>query len=89
MQQWSRTNDMRLNAKKMHEMTICFKQKPPKFDPILIDSVPVQSVESAKLVGVTIQKDLKWDENTDNILKKGPKEVLFPEKTQTGWYKQK
>ena len=60
-----------------HEMTICFKQKPPEFDPISIDSVPIQSVESAKLVGVTIQKDLKWDENTDKYTEKGPKEVYI------------
>ena len=77
IQQWSRTNDMRLNAKKTHEMTICFKQKRPKFDPILIDSAPVQSVESAKLVGVIIQKDLKWDENTNNILRKAQKRLYF------------
>ena len=49
----------------------------PKFDPILIDSAPVQSVESAKLVGVIIQKDLKWDENTNNILRKAQKRLYF------------
>ena len=77
IQRWSKDNDMRLNARKTHEMTICFKQNPPKFDPISIDKVPLQSVDSAKLVGVTLQSDLKWDENTDNILKKAQKRLYF------------
>ena len=69
-------------------MTICFKQNPPKFDPISIDKVPLQSVDSAKLVGVTLQSDLKWDENTDNILKKAQKRLYFFKETETSWRRQ-
>ncbi len=70
IQGWSDLNDMRLNAKKTHEMTICFKRNPPTFDPIIVGNEPVSSVGSAKLVGVTIQDYLKWDKNTHSILKK-------------------
>ena len=77
IQEWSKRNDMRLNGKKTHEMTICFKRNAPKFDPIKVGEAPVTSVTSAKLVGVTIQNDLKWDEHTDAILKKAQKRLYF------------
>ncbi len=66
--EWTSLNQMRLNAQKTHEMTISFTKTPPNFDPIKIDNSEVDSVKSAKLVGVTIQNDLKWGENTDVIL---------------------
>ena len=59
-------------------MTICFKRNPPEFDPITIEEQPVDSVTCAKLVGLLIQADLKWDANTDAILRKAPKKVLLP-----------
>ena len=58
-------------------MTICFKRNSPKYDPIIIGSEPVQPVESAKLVGVIIQNDLKWDKNTNAILQKAQKRLFF------------
>ena len=75
--EWSKQNDMRLNGKKTHEMTICFKRNPPEFDPITIEEEPVDSVTCAKLVGLLIQADLKWDANTDAILRKAPKRLYF------------
>ena len=74
---------MRLNAQKTHEMTISFAKNPPKFEPVKIENTAVESVKSAKLVGVTIQEDLKWDENTDTILKKAQKRPYFMKKLKS------
>ena len=68
---------MRLNAKKTHEMVISFKKSPPNLDPIVIDNQPIEIVESAKLVGVTLQSNLKWDIHTDNIFGKTEKRIYF------------
>ena len=76
---------MRLNGQKTHEMTLSFAQKPPNFDPVVIDNSPIEIVESAKLVGVTIQNDLKWDKNTDHILQKAQKRLFFMKKTEVSW----
>ena len=57
-------------------MTICFSRNKPDFEPITIDDEPVEMVKSAKIVGITIQHDLKWDMNTDAILKKTQKRLL-------------
>ena len=54
----------------------CFKRNSPKFDPIKVREDPVFSVTSEKLVGVSIQHDLKWDENTDAIQKKAQKRYI-------------
>ena len=74
---WTKENDMRLNARKTHEMTISFKKQKPKFDPILINNAQIESVTSANLVSVNLQSDLKWDINTQNILKKAEKRLFF------------
>ena len=45
-------------AKKTHEMTICFSGNKPDFETITIDDEPVEMVNNAKIVGITIQHDL-------------------------------
>ena len=66
-------------------MTISFAKNPPKpkFEPVKIENTAVESVKSAKLVGVTIQEDLKWNENTDTILKKAKKKLYFMKKLKS------
>ena len=73
-----------LMNKKIHEMTISFAKNPHKFEPVKIKNTAVESRKSAKLVGVTIQNDLKWDENTDSILKKRTKKTLLYELKASG-----
>ena len=58
-------------------MVISFKKSPPNLDPTVIDNQPIETVESAKLVGVTLQSNLKWDIHTDNILVKAEKRIYF------------
>ena len=74
---------MRLNALKTHELTINFSRSRPQFSPIKIDNIEIDTVNQAKLVGITIQDDLKWDHNTDNILNKARKRLFFMKKLKS------
>ena len=48
--EWTKRNDMRINATKTHEMTINFQRDRPSFPPIEIDGTPIKQVTTAKLV---------------------------------------
>ena len=63
-----KTNDMSINASKTNGMTICFA-KNQQFDDIKVEGTPIEIVQSAKLVGVHIQNDLKWNTHIDSVVK--------------------
>ena len=56
-----------LNPTKCKELVICFKKTPPSYGPIKIDGVQFERVSSAKVLGVTISNDLKWNDHVDTI----------------------
>ena len=68
---------MRLNTKKTHGMTISFTKAPPIFELIVIDATSIESVDSAKLVGVEIQIDLKWDKTAKKSCESPEKAFLY------------
>ena len=78
---WSRTNKLYLNAAKTKELRIDFRRAPPPLDPLTIDGTDIEVVSSAKLLGVTISCDLKWELHISNIHAK----ASSPPPTETGW----
>ena len=63
---WSRNNDMRINATKTKEMVICFclNGNHVAYIPrIVIDNNDIERVTQAKvgLLGVTLSSDLTWN----------------------------
>ena len=67
--EWTTTNDMNINKSKTNEMTISF-MKNKEYEPLSINGEPIESVETAKLVGVYIQSNLKWNTHVDFMIKK-------------------
>ena len=57
---WSSTK-FQLHPKKYKEMRISFSRSLPKYDNLLVDTDTVEIVDSLKLLGMTISKDLKWN----------------------------
>ena len=56
---------MELNHKKCKEMVISFlKYDVARLNPIYVSGLPVQSVSSFKLLGVTLSNDLTWNSGT-------------------------
>ena len=74
---WASSKDMRLNPSKCKELIISFShaREPP---PVLsIDGVPLDRVEYHKLLGLTLQSNLKWNIFIENITSKASKRLLF------------
>ena len=66
---WCEENDMVLNTRKCKQILICFWKKKPNFQQLTVNNYPVEHVNSAKLLGVMLSSDLKWNEHVAYIKK--------------------
>ena len=74
---WLSTNKFQLHLKKCKEMRISFSRSSPKYDNLLINTNTIEIVDSLKLLGMTINKDLKWNTHLDLLIKKAFKRLYF------------
>ena len=77
VEQWSKENDMILNPHKTKELVINFRRtaNPPPVK--TMDNQDIEQVSHSKLLGVTIQNDLKWTVHIDTTLVKASKRFHF------------
>jgi hypothetical protein len=66
---------MKLNASKTKEMRVNFSSSSPSYPPIVINNQTVSIVTHAKLLGVTISNDLKWNLYVNTVCKKASKRL--------------
>ena len=74
---WTNNTCMKINSKKSKEMVICFtpdNNVRNSIPSIVIDGNLVETVEYAKLLGVTLSNDLTWNRHVECIIKKAAKE---------------
>ncbi|CAB3981868.1 Hypothetical predicted protein [Paramuricea clavata] len=74
-EEWTCDNNMKLNASKTKEMRVNFSSSSPSYPPIVINNQIVNIVTHAKLPGVTISNDLKWNLHVSAICKKASKRL--------------
>ena len=74
---WSHSNHFQLNPTKCKELIVCFQKIPPPYSPITIDGMQFQRVSSAKVLGVTISNDLKWNDHVDTITSKAARRLYL------------
>ena len=67
---WCDSNFLILNVDKTKEMVIDFRKNKSTIPHITINNKIVERVDTFKYLGVVIDKELKWKQNTDNIIKK-------------------
>lgn len=67
---WSKDERMPLNEDKCKEIIIDFKENKHSFDPIVINNKDLSVVENAKILGVTISNDLKWNDHVEQAIEK-------------------
>ena len=77
IQRWSDNNLLRLHDDKCKELRIDFKKNNSIFPPIYVNGKPLEVVEEAKLLGLTITSDLKWNKHVSNIVSKCSKRLYL------------
>ena len=72
---WAKDNMMRFNATKTKEMVFDFRRinQPPS--KLTMDGVMIERVTEAKILGVTLQSDLKWNSHIASVIKKANKRL--------------
>ena len=60
-----------LNETKCKELQISFSRSVDPFEAVTINNKPIEVVTSAKLLGLTISNNLKWNAHIENVIKKG------------------
>ena len=76
--EWVESNNMELNGKKTKELRITFSNH--NFDlgeQLLIANTPINVVRKAKLLGLTISDNLKWNDHIQDICSKASKRLYF------------
>jgi hypothetical protein len=72
---WCGSNKMKLNPSKCFQMNVNFSRNPVSYLPLFIEGHKLLTTHEMKVLGVTIQDDLKWDKNVDNILKRSNSKI--------------
>ena len=66
---------MKLNIKKTKEFVVSFLKHTPSIDLLTVNNEPLQTVRTAKLLGVHLTSDLKWSAHIDYICAKSSKRL--------------
>ena len=74
---WSLQNHMKLNPKKTKEMCISFQHDNLDLSPLLIGEQIIETVQSHKVLGPTIQSNLKWNDHINSIVTKASKRLYI------------
>ena len=74
---WSAENLFQLNLEKTKELTISFRRSPEHFDPVTVDGIQIQATTSSKLLGLTINNTLTWNDHVDSLIKKAATKTYF------------
>ena len=77
--QWSTQNRVILNCDKCKELRISFVKDKPQFAPIVVNGYELESVTSAKLLGLIISSNLTWNEHLEisDVIKKASNRLYF------------
>ncbi len=80
LENWATQNIMELNTGKSKDMWIGFTRSRPAPPPppiISMGNEMIERVTKFKLLGVTMQSDLKWEPHVQDIFKKASKIIYF------------
>ena len=70
-------NKFHLHPQKCKELRISFTRDDLSYEDVSIDQTTLNTVESVKILGVTIQNNLKWNLHIKDTIKKASKRLYF------------
>ncbi len=74
---FAENDKMELNLRKCKEVMIDFQRDGSVITEIKVNDCILERVSSFKLLGLWIDKDLRWKSNTEYIVKKAAKRLYF------------
>ena len=77
LMEWCLLNDMKPNPGKCKAMQISFLHNPPPPLSLQISDAELEVVSSVKLIGVTIQNNLKWDQQVQKLITNGSRRLYI------------
>ena len=77
VEDWCWSQRMQLIGDKCKEMVIDFKEISHNFSPLEVDGNKLPVTDCAKMLGVTIPSDLKWNNHIVDCIKKANKHLYF------------
>jgi hypothetical protein len=66
-----------LNEKKCKELRIGFGKPSADFDPVTVSDIPLEVVTCAKILGLTVSSNLKWNDHIQRTIAKTKKPLYF------------
>ena len=67
---WTKNQKMKINEKKTNVMIFNYSNEKQFTTRLTVNDEPIKVIDSTRLLGTIITNDLRWDENTANIVKK-------------------
>ena len=74
---WSIQNKFQVQPRKCKELRMSFKHAPSVFRDLYINDTPIETVVFFQVLGLTIQSNLKWDQQVKKMCKKASKRLDF------------
>ena len=74
---WSMANKFHLHPQKCKELRISFTRDDVSYEDVSIDQTTLNTVQSVKILAVTIQNNLKWNLHIKDTIKKASKRLYF------------
>ncbi|KAI8493206.1 hypothetical protein Bbelb_292100 [Branchiostoma belcheri] len=77
LEEWSGNAGLKLNPDKCMTLTVCFMKNPPPPLPITLNGSVFKSVDVAKVLGLWLQSNLKWNKHISESTKKASKRLFM------------
>jgi hypothetical protein len=74
---WSDQNKLHLHPAKCKELRIQFAKRECMVEPIIINGQHLEIVKSAKILGMTLTDDLKWNKHIGIVVLKASKRLYL------------
>jgi hypothetical protein len=75
LSEWSGQHNMKFNMKKSKELRFYFGKSMQDIPSLHIDGCEIECVSEAKILGVILRDDLKWNSHIDYYSKEGQQET--------------